>query len=361
MLFSFFLVFLVLVFVWLFLHWWLSGEECHCTRDLKGKHAVVTGATSGMGVHIARRLAEAGADLVLVVRNLDAGERLSESLRRECAACGAVAVVRADLADLTSVSAAIPEIVRALAKFEGNHTEGDPACVPALHMLVNNAGVLLSPMRATVQGLEPHFGVNYAAPWVLTRGLLPNLRAADNDARVVVVTSVTHALVPRLLGGVQERLFVAAPAREHFPGPLLRYAHSKHALLLFALALARREAERGSHLRVCAVDPGIVCTGITRYMPSFIDRLWQHLFGILFLSPFHPTRIITACVFLFCSQTCCPKRGRGRTDGGALCPGARRGCAERVSVPQLPCAALWRCCTGTRCAGAPVDANRASR
>ena len=298
-----------------------------------------------MGVHVARRLAEAGADLVLVVRNLDSGERLAESLRRECAACGAVAIVQADLADLMSVSAAIPEIVRALAKFEGNHTEGgDPACVPALHMLVNNAGVLLSPMRATVQGLEPHFGVNYAAPWVLTRGLLPNLRAAD-DARVVVVTSVTHALVPRLLGGVQERLFVAAPAREHFPGPLLRYAHSKHALLLFALALARREAERGSHLRVCAVDPGIVCTGITRYMPSFIDRLWQHLFGILFLFPF--TQLASSRRVSFCSVL--SHVARNAEEGAQTAVHCVLARAEDV-----PSGCLFRNCHALRCGGAAL-------
>ena len=341
---------LFLLVVWLLLRWCLSGTTCRCTRDLRGKHAVLTGVTSGMGVPIARRLAAAGADLVLVVRDVAAGERLAATLHRDHPACGATAVVHADLADLASVRAALPAIVRALAGFGG---AGDPAggageSAPPLHVLVNNAGVLLPPLPATAQGLETHFGVNYVAAVVLTRGLLPCLRAAGGDARVVVLTSVTHALVPRVLGGVREALFAAPPRAPTAAGALLRYAHSKHALLLFARALARRE----ERVRVCAVDPGIVCTGITRHMPPVVDSLWQHLFVFpSFLSLFFPP--VSLSLF---SLTHAVLGGAGNRHVGRSAETGAQTAVHCVLAPAaaVPSGALFRDCHAVPCTGAAL-------
>ena len=304
---------------------------------------MLTGVTSGMGVHIARRLAAAGADLVLVVRDEAAGERLAAALRREHPACGATAVVRADLADLASVRAAVPAIVRALAAF-GGAAAGDPACAgagaPPLHVLVSNAGVLRPPARATAQGLEAHFGVNYVAPFALTCALLPCLRAAGGDARVVVLTSVTHALAPRVLGGVQEALFAAGGRAARTPA-LLCYAHSKHAVLLFALALARREAPR---VCVCAADPGIVCTGITRHLPAVIDRLWQHLFVAPLSLPGFISPASHILALLFCRHV-----------ARSAATGAQTAVHCVLAPPgAVPSGGLWRDCRAVPCAGAAL-------
>lgn len=220
------------------------------------------------------------------------------------------------------------------------------AGAPPLHVLVSNAGVLLPAARATAQGLEAHFGVNYVAPFALTSALLPCLRAAGGDARVVVLTSVTHALAPRVLGGVQEALFAAGGRAARTPA-LLCYAHSKHAVLLFALALARREAPR---VCVCAADPGIVCTGITRHLPAVIDRLWQHLFVAplslpLTLAPVSfPLPLTSSLLLLFCRHV-----------ARSAATGAQTAVHCVLAPPgAVPSGCLWRDCRAVPCAGAAL-------
>ena len=265
-----------LLLLWLVLRWALSGVLCECCRDMHGKHALVTGATSGMGVHIAHRLAKAGANIVLLVRRPDAGKALADELKTKYPQCGTISVVCADLSDLKTVSDAIPEIKKALSSFE----QGEPK----LHLLVNNAGVLLPPTKETAQGLEPHFGVNYLASFLLTSGLLPCLRAAGPDARVVCVSSLTYKVALLFLGGIKESLFThksIAEQGKQAPVPLLRYAHSKLCVVLFVLALGRKESSLGTGVRAFAVDPGVALTSITRYMPRIIEKIWLALFVII--------------------------------------------------------------------------------
>ena len=280
-------VVVVLVLLWLILRYWLSGDPCDCCRDMHGKCALITGATSGMGTYIARRLAQAGADIVLLVRRKDAGEALVDELYAKYPECGNVRVVCADLLDLESVCSAIPEIKRALAELAKLHKDGDVAedgKEPPLHVLVNNAGVLFAPMKETVQGLEPHFGVNYVASFVLTRSLLPCLRAAGRDARVISMSSITYKLAQSALDGISEDLFTynrVAELGNKAPSAMVRYAHSKYAILLFMLALNRKEGEAGSCVRAFAVDPGVALTSITRSLPAIINKLWLLLFAII--------------------------------------------------------------------------------
>ena len=278
----------VLVVLWLALRYWLSGDLCECARDMHGKRVLITGATSGMGTHIARRVAQAGADIVLLVRRRSAGEALADELKAQYPQCGAVRVVCADLNDLETVVSAVPEIKRVLVDLAKDKDGADPDAEhkePALDVLVNNAGVLFAPMKETAQGLEPHFGVNFVASFVLTTALLPCLRAAGRDARVVSVSSLTYKLAQAVLGGVREELFTHKSIAERggFWGSnaMVKYAHSKYAILQFMLGLNRREAASGSCVRAFAVDPGVVLTGITRSMPVLIDKVWLALFVLL--------------------------------------------------------------------------------
>src|SRR5688572_10361789 len=130
--------------------------------NLAGKLAVVTGASDGIGLGLAERLARAGAELVLPVRNLRKGAAAVERIR------GGVseAVVRlreVDLASLDSVAA----FAQAL------HDDGRP-----IQILVNNAGVMAPPTRhTTVDGLELQFGTNHIGHVALTARLLPLLQA----------------------------------------------------------------------------------------------------------------------------------------------------------------------------------------
>ena len=128
---------------------------------------------------------------------------------------------------------------------------------------------------------------------------------------------------------------------------LLCYAHSKHAVLLFALALARREAPR---VCVCAADPGIVCTGITRHLPAVIDRLWQHLFVAplslpLTLAPVSfPLPLTSSLLLLFCRHV-----------ARSAATGAQTAVHCVLAPPgAVPSGCLWRDCRAVPCAGAAL-------
>jgi NAD(P)-dependent dehydrogenase (short-subunit alcohol dehydrogenase family) len=139
-----------------------------------GRRFIVTGANSGTGREAARRLALAGAEVILAVRSLEKGEEAKASIAHE--APGATLEVRhLDLADLASV--------REFAA--GVTADGRP-----LHVLVNNAGVMIPPRRfETADGFELQFGTNFMGPYVLTTLLLPLLTRTPGS-RVATMSSM---------------------------------------------------------------------------------------------------------------------------------------------------------------------------
>ena len=205
--------------------------------DRSGRLAVVTGANSGIGFETARRLALAGAEVVLAVRDTVKGEAAAERIRLD--AIGAeLSVVRLDLASQGSV-----------AEFAGVLAErGRP-----LDLLVNNAGVMAVPARHTTEdGFELQFATNYLGPFALTGRLLPLLLAADQP-RVVTVSSLSAWLGRIDLGNLNgDRKYSAWDA----------YSRSKLADLIFALELDRLSHLRGWRLRSNAAHPGLTRTNL---------------------------------------------------------------------------------------------------
>ena len=144
---------------------------------MQGKHVAITGATAGIGRASAIELARRGAQLTLLCRSLDKGHELAD----EIVALGALQprVVHMDMAELASVREAAAQ------------------CVPGdepLHVLLNNAGVVNTERRLTVDGFEQTLAVNHFAPFLLTGLLLPALYRAEN-ARIVNVSSDAHTFV----------------------------------------------------------------------------------------------------------------------------------------------------------------------
>ncbi len=141
--------------------------------DLSGKRAVVTGGSDGIGLGLASRLAAAGAEVLLPVRNARKGEAAVALIRRENPRAD-VRLRDLDLSSLASV-AALGEALRA---------EGGP-----IHILINNAGVMTPPDRqTTADGFELQFGTNYLGHFALVGHLLPLLRAGR--ARVTSQLSI---------------------------------------------------------------------------------------------------------------------------------------------------------------------------
>ena len=204
---------------------------------MEGRTVVVTGGNSGIGLATATALARAGARTVLTARDPGRGAAAVEEVRRRSG--GTVELALFDLADLASVRAGAAELLERL---------------PRLDVLVNNAGIVLSDRRETVDGYESTFAVNHLGPFLLTT-LLTGRLVASAPARVVTVASVAHRYVPRGLD------FADLQSRRDYRGMRV-YARSKLANLLFTAELARRLA--GTGVTVNALHPGTVATGYGR-------------------------------------------------------------------------------------------------
>ncbi len=186
--------------------------------DLTGKSAIVTGASSGIGVETARALAAAGASVTLAVRNTEFGDRVAAEIR-DTTGNAQVAVGAIDLADLSSVAAFV-------------RTWSGP-----LDILVDNAGVMAVPeLTMSASGHEMQFAANHLGHFALAVGLHDALAAADG-ARVVSVSSAGHLRSPVVFDDIDYAF------RDY--DPFGAYGQSKTANVLFAVEATRRWADDG--------------------------------------------------------------------------------------------------------------------
>jgi NAD(P)-dependent dehydrogenase (short-subunit alcohol dehydrogenase family) len=212
--------------------------------DLTGKRTIVTGGASGIGVETARALASAGAEVTLAVRNVDAGDRTAAEII-DSTGNKQVLVAPLDLADQASVAAFV-------AAWDG-----------PLDMLINNAGVMASPLMRTPQGWEMQFATNHLGHFALATGLHDALARVGN-ARVVSVSSSAHHRSPVVFEDIHfER-------REYEPWSA--YGQSKTANVLFAVEATKQWASDG--ITVNALMPGGIRTNLQRYVSEDeLDRL----------------------------------------------------------------------------------------
>ncbi len=193
--------------------------------DMSGQTAVVTGASSGIGLVTARELTRAGARVVLAVRDVGKGQRVAAAMS------GETEVRKLELDNLASVRAFA-------AAWRGN-----------LDVLINNAGIMMVPEGQTVDGFERHIGTNHFGHFALTNLLLPHV-----TGRVVTVSSHLHQAGRLDLEDLnwQRRPYRAGQA----------YSDSKLANMLFTLELQRRLTAVGSSVRALTVHPGMTRTNL---------------------------------------------------------------------------------------------------
>jgi NAD(P)-dependent dehydrogenase (short-subunit alcohol dehydrogenase family) len=223
-------------------------------RDLDGSTVALTGATDGLGRHVAKRLAEKGASLVIIARNAEKARKIIQEI-------GGGSLVIADLASLSSIETAADQIVT-------NHRRID--------ILINNAGVIKRRLAMSPDGLEMTMMVNHIAVAALTLRLLPQLRAAGPGARIINTNSAGHAAALRGGGEV-------TPAIDTWRGGdtayefTMAYSRSKLANLLWTYELSERL--RSSGVTVNAVHPGAVRTALDREVPKLLSFIFHTLFA----------------------------------------------------------------------------------
>lgn len=219
---------------------------------LDGVSIIVTGATSGIGLEIARQLAQAGAHVVMAVRRPKTAHELIQKWQNEKSECSMplnVEVMELDLISLDSV-----------VKF----ADAWNARMAPLHVLINNAGIFAigEPQSFSKDGYEQHMHVNHLAPALLEMLLLPSL-IRGSPSRIINVNSVMHTL------GFVDAEDMNLTSGKHKYRSWLGYSNSKLAQVKFSSIFHKRiPAEAGVHI-VCT-SPGIVHTNVARDLPKIL-------------------------------------------------------------------------------------------
>jgi NAD(P)-dependent dehydrogenase (short-subunit alcohol dehydrogenase family) len=207
--------------------------------DLSGRTAVVTGGNSGLGFEVARVLAERGAQVTIACRDMDKAQRAADSIP-------GASIVWLDLSSLESVREAAAALSSEYAR---------------LDLLVNNAGVMMTPYQGTKDGFELQFGTNHLGPFAFTGLLMDRLLAAP-AARIVTVSSNLHRRGVINFNDLASALHYDRTAA---------YGRSKLANLLFAYELQRRLTAAGAAAMSLAAHPGYARTALTKNLPPLMQ------------------------------------------------------------------------------------------
>lgn len=220
------------------------------------KTAVITGADGGMGSEITKAVAMAGYHVIMVCYTSFKGEEKKSRIILDTGNED-IEVVQADLSSMESVVDAVDEIKDK---------------TPSVELLMNNAGTMCTHYVRTEDGFEHTVAVNYLAPYLLTRRLLPIMH---EGSRIVNMISCTYAI-----GKIGPHFFTKGREGSFFRIPI--YSNTKLALWLFTREMS--EWVKGRGITVNAADPGIVSTNIIR-MDEWFDPLTDIFFRPFIRTP----------------------------------------------------------------------------
>ncbi|MRH90278.1 SDR family NAD(P)-dependent oxidoreductase [Nocardia sp. SYP-A9097] len=220
--------------------------------DLRGRTAIVTGASAGLGLETALRLAERGAKVVLACRNVEKAAAAADVIRASVPEAE-LPIVRVDLSSLASVREAADQV---RAEYE------------RIDLLINNAGTLNRERSETVDGFETTFATNHLGPFAFTGLLLDRLLAAGS-ARVVTVSSASSGHGSTVLDlddlGYEKRAYKGMRV----------YGQSKLANLLFTFELQRQLNGTAAELVALAAHPGAAHSDFVENLSPAI-RMLKH-------------------------------------------------------------------------------------
>ena len=209
----------------------------------KGKVAIVTGANTGLGYETALALAEKEATVILACRNMEkaakAKANILEKYPNATLECREI-----DLSKLKSVRAFAANFIKDYS---------------SLHLLINNAGIMMPPFSKTEDGFESQLAANYLGHFLLTERLLETIMKTK-DSRIISLSSIAHKR-----GIIQ---FKDLNYEQQY-SKMGAYSQSKLACLIFAIELQRRLEKAGSSTISLAAHPGISDTELSRHLPKW--------------------------------------------------------------------------------------------
>lgn len=211
-----------------------TSDEVIKGIDLSGKTAIVTGGYVGLGLETTKKLVEAGARVIVPARSREKAEKYLEGIEN-------VEIEEMDLMNIDSVNAFAEKFL----------AKGEP-----LHLLINNAGIMATPLTRDERGNESQFATNHLGHFQLTNRLWSALKQA-NGARIVNLSSRGHHFSPVVFEDVnfEQREYDRWSA----------YGQSKTANILFTVSL--NERGKADNIRAFAVHPGgIFDTELTRHI-----------------------------------------------------------------------------------------------
>ncbi|MFC2080097.1 oxidoreductase [Bacteroidota bacterium] len=230
--------------------------------DLSGKMIVVTGGNSGLGYESVKAFAWQGAEVVLASRSMEKGEEAKTEIIKEVKD-GNIQVMQLDLGDLSSVRAFADAIKKKYKKID---------------VLLNNAGIMMTPYFKTTDGFEGQFGTNHLGHFALT-GLLIDLLLKTPGSRIVNVSSGAHR------NGVMDFENLQYENGQGYT-PMKAYGRSKISNLLFTYELQRKLETKGKDTIALAAHPGVAATNLSRHMEDkFIFKLLNPLFKRMAQNP----------------------------------------------------------------------------
>jgi NAD(P)-dependent dehydrogenase (short-subunit alcohol dehydrogenase family) len=221
--------------------------------EMKGKICVVTGSNSGIGKETALSLAKMGANVVMVVRNQERGEKARLEIVKQTGN-NSVDLMFCDLSSMDSIR-------RFAKEFKGKYDR--------LDVLVNNAGAMFNKREVTPEGFERTLAVNYLGPFLLTHEMLDLLKSSA-PSRIINVSSGLAKNGKVDLDDLQsEKNYAGTKAYARVRAPV--YANTKLMLMMFTYELARRL--KGTGVTANVLMPGFVATNLGKNSGSLSSSL----------------------------------------------------------------------------------------
>jgi NAD(P)-dependent dehydrogenase (short-subunit alcohol dehydrogenase family) len=225
--------------------------------DMNGKVVMITGANSGIGKETAIELAKMGANIIMVCRSRERGEKALEEIK-EMANSKKIELLIADLADQSSIRMMVERFKKRYDK---------------LHVLINNAGVMLTKRTTTSEGYESTFAINHIGHFLLTNLVLDMLKASS-PSRIINVSSSAHKFAKLNFDDIDNE--------QKYRG-FRTYANSKLFNILFSYELARRM--EGTGVTVNTLHPGVIRTNLGKNNNKKLIKLMSTIFRLFMRSP----------------------------------------------------------------------------